>query len=85
MSWIEETDQPDLPDIYRVLSINSQALDIVGQLNQGLAFGNSNLGRVQEEAIATVVSVANRCRYGALTHGGSSVAAPEIQKWSAKY
>ena len=70
MSWIEETDQPDLPDIFRVISINAQALDIVRQLNQGLAFGNSTLSRVQEEAIATVVSVANRCRYGALTHGG---------------
>ena len=70
MPWIEEADQPDLPDIFRVLSINSQALDVVRQLNEGLAFGNSTLGRVQEEAIATAVSVANHCRYGALTHGG---------------
>ena len=70
MSWIEEADQPDLPDIFRALSINFQALDIVRELNEGLGFGNSTLSRVQEEAIATVVSVANRCRYGALTHGG---------------
>ena len=70
MSWIEEADQPSLPDIFRVLSINPQALDVVRQLNEALAFGNSTLGRVQEEAIATAVSVANHCRYGALTHGG---------------
>ena len=68
MSWIEEADQPDLPDIFRVLSIDAQALDVVIQLNEGLAFGNSTLSRVQEEAIATTVSVANYCRYGALTH-----------------
>ena len=68
MSWIEAADQTDLPEIFRVLSINSQALDVVRQLNEGLAFGNSTLSRVQEEAIATVVSVANHCRYGALTH-----------------
>ena len=70
MSWIKEADQPDLPDIFRVLSLNSQGLDVVRQLNEGLAFGNSTLSRVQEEAIATVVSVANHCRYGAFTHGG---------------
>ena len=70
MSWIQEADQPGIPDIFRVLSINSQALDIVRQLNEGLAFGNSTLSRVQEESIATAVSVANHCRYGALTHGG---------------
>ena len=70
MSWIEEADQPDPPDIFRVLSINSQALDVVRQLNEELAFGNSTLSRVQEEAIATAVSVASHCRYGALTHGG---------------
>ena len=68
MSWIKEADQPDLPEIFRALSLNSQALDVVRQLNEGLAFGNSTLGRAQEEAIATVVSVANHCRYGALTH-----------------
>ena len=70
MSWIEEADQPDLPEIFRVLSLNSQALDVVRALNEGLVFGNSTLSRVQEEAIATAVSVANHCRYGALTHAG---------------
>ena len=70
MPWIEEVDLPTLPAIFRAMSLNSQALEAVEQLNESLAFGLSTLGRVQEEAIATAVSVANRCRYGALTHGG---------------
>ena len=70
MSWIDEADLPDLPDIFRALSLNSAGLNAVQELNESLAFGNSTLTRVQEEAVATVVSVANRCRYGALTHGG---------------
>ena len=70
MAWIEGTGPPDLPDIFQVLSINPEALDTVKQLNETLSFGNSPLGRVREEAIATVVAVANRCRFGALTHSG---------------
>ncbi len=70
MSWIEAVGPPDLPDIFQVLSINPDALDTVKQLNEALSFGSSPLGRVREEAIATVVAVANRCRFGALTHGG---------------
>ena len=70
MSWIEGVGPSDLPDIFQVLSINPEALDTVKQLNETLSFGNSPLGRVREEAIATVVAVANRCRFGALTHGG---------------
>ena len=70
MSWVQQADLPELPVVFGALSLNSQALEVVEQLNEGLAFGNSTLTRVQEEAIATVVSVANRCRYGALTHSG---------------
>ena len=70
MSWIEGVGPPDLPDIFQVLSINPEALESVKQLNETLSFGNSPLGRVREEAIATVVAVANRCRFGALTAGG---------------
>ena len=70
MSWIEETDLPNVPEIFRALSLNSEALDVVAAMNEGLAFGSSTLDRGQEEAIATVVSVANHCRYGALTHSG---------------
>ena len=68
MSWIKDVDRPELPAVFRALSLNTQALEAVEQLNEALAFGSSTLSRVQEEAIATVVSVANRCRYGALTH-----------------
>ena len=70
MSWIKEANLPDLPAISQVLSLNSEALEAVKGLNETLAFGNSTLSRMQEEAIATVVAVANQCRYGALTHGG---------------
>jgi alkylhydroperoxidase family enzyme len=31
--------------------------------NQAITFGGSALNRVEEEAIATAVSVVNRCRY----------------------
>ena len=70
MSWIEEADLSELPEIFRAISIDPEALEAIRELNETLAFGNSTLSRVQEEAIATVVSVANRCSYGALTHGG---------------
>ena len=70
MSWIKEADLPELPEIFRAISSNGQALALVEKLNEGIAFGSSALTRAQEEAIATAVSVANRCRYGALTHGG---------------
>ena len=72
MSWIEEVDLEDenLPEIFRVMSLNPGALELVKSLNEELAFGGSSLTRVQEEAIATVVSTANKCRYGAMTHGG---------------
>lgn len=70
MSWVKEADLPDLPEIFKAISSNGQALELIERLNEGIAFGSSALTRAQEEAIATAVSVANRCRYGALTHGG---------------
>ena len=70
MSWIENSGASDLPAIFQVLAIDPDALDMVKDLNETISFGNSALGRVREEAIATVVAVANRCRFGALTHGG---------------
>ena len=72
MSWIDEipSDEEDLPAIFQALSLDAGALEKVKQLNETLAFGSSALSRVQEEAIATVVATANRCRQGALTHGG---------------
>ena len=70
MAWIEESELPDVPAIFQAMSLKPEALDAVKRLNEVLSFGNSGLSRVQEEAIATVVSVANRCRYGAMTHAG---------------
>ena len=70
MAWIEESELPDVPAIFQAMSLKPEALDAVKRLNEVLSFGNSGLSRVQEEAIATVVSVAIRCRYGAMTHAG---------------
>ena len=70
MSWIEETELPDVPAIFQAMSLKPAALDVVRRLNEVLSFGGSGLSRVQEEAIATVISVVNRSRYGALTHAG---------------
>jgi uncharacterized peroxidase-related enzyme len=72
MSWINEADPGDqsLPAIFQAMSLNPEALESVKRLNETLAFGNSNLTRLQEEAIATVVAAANQCRYEAMTHSG---------------
>ena len=67
MAWAEDI---DLPAIFQTISSNPEALEVVKQLNETISFGNSALSRTQEEAIATVVAVANQCGYGALTHGG---------------
>ena len=77
MSWIREVDVRtdfvpasgasssgvNLPNVIKVMSINPKAIDAVHQMNRGITFGASALTRVQEEAIATTVSVANSCRY----------------------
>ena len=60
----------DLPAIFQTISSNPEVLEVVKQLNETICFGNSALSRMQEEAIATVVAMANQCSYGALTHGG---------------
>jgi len=62
MSWIEEA-SVDLPPVISVMSINKQAMEGVQAMNAGITFGASALTRVQEEAISTVVSAANNCRY----------------------
>ena len=43
MPWIEEADLPDVPAIFRVLSLKPDALDAVKKLNEVLVFGNSSL------------------------------------------
>ena len=67
MGWAEDI---DLPAIFQIISSNREALEVVKLLNETIGFGNSALSRMQEESIATVVAVANQCRYAALTHGG---------------
>ena len=63
MSWIREEISKDLPNFVRALTINPTALEAINQLGDSVSFGASTLTRVQEEAIATTVSVANKCRY----------------------
>ena len=62
MAWIREEDL-DLSPVIRIMSINPQAMEAVQRLNAAITFGSSALTRVQEEAIATVVSATNHCRY----------------------
>ncbi len=62
MSWIREEDVR-MSNIIKVMSINPEAMAAVMQSNQAITFGSSHLTRVQEEAIATTVSVVNRCRF----------------------
>ena len=62
MSWIREEDL-DLANVIKVMSISPRAMEAVVKLNQAVTFGSSALTRVQEEAIATTVSVANKCRF----------------------
>ena len=72
MSWIREAETESLPEdirpsvtanVIRVLSINPTALRAVVGMNFGITFGASALSRVEEEAIATAVSVVNKCQY----------------------
>jgi len=62
MSWIQEADV-NVSNVMKVMSINPKAMEAVSNLNQAVTFGSSALTRVQEEAIATTVSVTNKCRY----------------------
>ena len=62
MSWIREEDV-DLANVIKVMSINPNAMAAVQNLHQPITFGGSSLTRIQEEAIATTVSVTNRCRF----------------------
>ncbi len=62
MSWIREEDI-QMPNIIKVMSINPGAMTAVQGTNRAVTFGSSALTRVQEEAIATTVSVINQCRF----------------------
>jgi len=45
------------------MGLRPEALLGVWQMNMGITFGASTLGRVREEMIATSVSVLNHCHY----------------------
>ena len=62
MSWIRETDVA-LPAVIKCMSINPGLMEAVQNVNASATFGSSALTRTQEEAIATVVSLINHCRY----------------------
>ena len=62
MSWIRENDV-GVPSVISCMSINPDLMAAVQNLNYTASFGSSALTRTQEEAIATVVSLVNRCRY----------------------
>ncbi len=62
MAWIR-TEEVGVPGIIGVMSINQAMMEAVRNLNQSITFGASALTRVQDESIATAVSVINRCRF----------------------
>ena len=78
MSWIHEADV-QLPNVIKSMSINPKAMEAVQGLNRAITFGASSLTRIQEEAIATTGSVANRCSQTHTRPRGS--ARPALSKW----
>ncbi len=64
MTWIrQEKVEGEYTVLTQALSINRRAMDAVQEMTMACSFGSSALTRVQEETIATAVSVTNRCRY----------------------
>ena len=64
MAWIRQTPVDDhYTDMVKPLSLNPRAMDAVYEMTQAISFGSSELTQTQVEAIATAVSVSNRCRY----------------------
>ena len=61
MSWIREEESTD-PDIYKVMSIQPRAMKGAMDMTLGIHQAATELSEAQKEAIATVVSVVNRCR-----------------------
>ena len=54
---------PMVPNIMQSLSLKPEVLAAVARAFTTGTFGASNLSRVQEESIATVVSALNQCHY----------------------
>lgn len=62
MAWIRQ-EEVRFGNVIKIMSINEGAMKAVQAVNQAVTFGSSALTRTQEEAIATTVSVVNKCRY----------------------
>ena len=56
MAWIK-TEDVGVPGIIGTMPINPTMMEAVQKLNRSVSFGSSALTRVQEESIATTVSV----------------------------
>jgi len=54
---------PAVPNIMQSLSLKPEMLSAVARLFRTGTFGASDLSRLREEMIATVVSALNRCHY----------------------
>jgi alkylhydroperoxidase family enzyme len=54
---------PVVPNIMKAFSLKPEVLGAAAGFVTRVTFGASNLSRVQEEMIATVVSSLNRCHY----------------------
>ena len=63
MPWIDQDESLSAANVIKIMSLRPQAMQAVVDVNQAVTFGGSALTRVQEEAIATAVSVVNKCRY----------------------
>jgi len=62
--WVATAQEAlDMANIIKVMSINPAAMQAVERMSGAITFGSSALTRVQEEAIATTVSVENKCRF----------------------
>ncbi len=63
MAWIREAETSEVFNVTRVMSIDPRAMNAVTHMGRAIDKGASTLTRSQEESIAAVVSVINRCRY----------------------
>lgn len=63
MPWINQDESLNFGNVIKIMSLRPKAMQAVMDVNQAVTFGGSALTRVQEEAIATAVSVVNKCRY----------------------
>jgi alkylhydroperoxidase family enzyme len=64
LAWVDRAeDAHDLPNVLASHSLNRRALDAHLHLYQVVMFGESELSRVEREAIAVAVSAVNECHY----------------------